>query len=1332
MEDDDEFGDLYTDVLMPFSSSTAPPPSHPPPIPHLHLPIDSNHQSRDGDNTLLGAPVSIPDAQTLASFKFHPPAAPAASLGSIPNRDDSAPEPMVLDSKQEPADGNDVVFDIEEGGSNAIEGSGLDDPIIPCLTESVRQGDSGRDNDGNDNGIEGGGQVEPEGEGDDWDSDSEDDLQIVLNDNNHGHMAMERGGMMGEDDDDDEDGDPLVIVADGDANQGIEEHDWGEGGGQGADGEGKEGADGEGKVGTAGISGGSVVVPKIGYSSHGFHPFHSQFKYVRPGAAPMPGATAGGPGGAPAQVRPVMGAMVGRGRGDWRPPGLKAGLPMQKGFHPSFGMPGWGNNTGRGFGGGLDFTLPSHKTIFEVDIDSFEEKPWKYPGVDLSDFFNFGLNEETWKDYCKQLEQRRLETTMQSKIRVYESGRTEQDYDPDLPPELAAATGQEIPADAANFAKPNGVQNDFTKGTVRIRPPIPTGRAIQVEGGSGERLPSIDTRPPRMRDSDAIIEIVCQDTLDDDSYTGNTVEDQIENDLQREDIRGDLASETNIVHEETEYVNGFPNAYSSRKREPVRSSVPEDDGILPISAEASRPYGPGSRSQSPTYHNVNFGSPNDERHRQGRARKRSPHTTPIRGKQDKFSDTHSDEEESVDSMDRKCPHLVRDAREISVERKGDVDDELELAGRSPDREKDVLMNDTHNDENPLDEKLSSLVHRRKLQEYEDGEDSMAARINENSEARSGSSRDYQKWRDGADDEVVQGGRSSQIAIAKKNLDEHDQNFLRKDSDARREIERSQIVGKPREGSYPPRDFDAGSSHNLHIKMEGFDRRRESGIPNVARQQREDDFHGRKSRTEDLRKRERDNEMSYRNRAKVRESERSDKEDYPPSRKQLDNGIYDAHHDKDASPRHRERSDNGKSRYETADDYDSKRRKDEEYLRRGNADKEAILHGNRESSSSRRKRERDEILEPCKRAEQQRIRDNFDHQSSRDKDEVHRERVEKQRERDEWLRPKQSHDECLSKREREEGRGTARSGHSSEDKAWVGRSRTKDEHKVSEKEYQLKETVRQNEHMKRRDRNGDESFSRHRGREDSYARGHQFTNDERKSRQERKSTRSEHPVNASDSQRGHEKRHKENTRKGRESEGGDQISLGSAKRNQEGLSGHYAETGLKSDEKNENPVHYNPSRKHREDASLNDQQKELKRGRSKLERWTSHKERDFSINSKSSTSSKIKEIGENNNIEASESNTTPDEPVENHSSDNKNVGEPETKDADTRPSEERHLDTVEKLKKRSERFKLPMPKEKDAVAIKMESEPLPSAKNETPAESEVKLERPARKRRWISK
>ena len=65
----------------------------------------------------------------------------------------------------------------------------------------------------------------------------------------------------------------------------------------------------------------------------------------------------------------------------------------------------------------------------------------------------------------------------------------------------------------------------------------------------------------------------------------------------------------------------------------------------------------------------------------------------------------------------------------------------------------------------------------------------------------------------------------------------------------------------------------------------------------------------------------------------------------------------------------------------------------------------------------------------------------------------------------------------------------RSGRGSEDKAWVSHTRAKDEYKGSEKEYQLRETVRRSEQVKRKDQNDDESSSVHRGREDSYSRGH---------------------------------------------------------------------------------------------------------------------------------------------------------------------------------------------------------------------------------------------------
>lgn len=48
-----------------------------------------------------------------------------------------------------------------------------------------------------------------------------------------------------------------------------------------------------------------------------------------------------------------------------------------------------------------------------------------------------------------------------------------QEYDPDLPPELAAATGiLDVPADNTNLGKPDIGQSDLTKGPARMRPPI--------------------------------------------------------------------------------------------------------------------------------------------------------------------------------------------------------------------------------------------------------------------------------------------------------------------------------------------------------------------------------------------------------------------------------------------------------------------------------------------------------------------------------------------------------------------------------------------------------------------------------------------------------------------------------------------------------------------------------------------------------------------------------------------------------------------------------------------------------------------------------------------
>lgn len=64
------------------------------------------------------------------------------------------------------------------------------------------------------------------------------------------------------------------------------------------------------------------------------------------------------------------------------------------------------------------------------------------PGADPADFFNYGLNINTWKEYVARIHQFRLEFTMQKKIQTYESSNDTPALDPDPPPELAAAVAQ--------------------------------------------------------------------------------------------------------------------------------------------------------------------------------------------------------------------------------------------------------------------------------------------------------------------------------------------------------------------------------------------------------------------------------------------------------------------------------------------------------------------------------------------------------------------------------------------------------------------------------------------------------------------------------------------------------------------------------------------------------------------------------------------------------------------------------------------------------------------------------------------------------------------------
>ncbi|XP_013399653.1 pre-mRNA 3'-end-processing factor FIP1 isoform X2 [Lingula anatina] len=51
-------------------------------------------------------------------------------------------------------------------------------------------------------------------------------------------------------------------------------------------------------------------------------------------------------------------------------------------------------------------------STLEFDIDSLknEEKPWRKPGADVTDYFNYGFNEDTWMQYCEKQRRMRLES----------------------------------------------------------------------------------------------------------------------------------------------------------------------------------------------------------------------------------------------------------------------------------------------------------------------------------------------------------------------------------------------------------------------------------------------------------------------------------------------------------------------------------------------------------------------------------------------------------------------------------------------------------------------------------------------------------------------------------------------------------------------------------------------------------------------------------------------------------------------------------------------------------------------------------------------------------
>uniref|UniRef100_A0A915BQ32 Pre-mRNA 3'-end-processing factor FIP1 n=1 Tax=Parascaris univalens TaxID=6257 RepID=A0A915BQ32_PARUN len=54
--------------------------------------------------------------------------------------------------------------------------------------------------------------------------------------------------------------------------------------------------------------------------------------------------------------------------------------------------------------------------IYDLDLAAMEDRPWRKPGADITDYFNYGFCEETWNMYCERQKKLRSEYGTQAAV----------------------------------------------------------------------------------------------------------------------------------------------------------------------------------------------------------------------------------------------------------------------------------------------------------------------------------------------------------------------------------------------------------------------------------------------------------------------------------------------------------------------------------------------------------------------------------------------------------------------------------------------------------------------------------------------------------------------------------------------------------------------------------------------------------------------------------------------------------------------------------------------------------------------------------------------------
>ncbi|KZT51225.1 Fip1-domain-containing protein [Calocera cornea HHB12733] len=127
----------------------------------------------------------------------------------------------------------------------------------------------------------------------------------------------------------------------------------------------------------------------------------------------------------------------------------------------------------------IDPTAPGMldaRSIYDVELQSLAEKPWRRPGSDLSDWFNYGFDEISWEAYClRKKELSELSAALKQNVIAY-TGMPENQLLA-LPPEMRT-----MAINSANMANamPLGVPQTMMGGMAGM----PTGDMMGM-GGMG-------------------------------------------------------------------------------------------------------------------------------------------------------------------------------------------------------------------------------------------------------------------------------------------------------------------------------------------------------------------------------------------------------------------------------------------------------------------------------------------------------------------------------------------------------------------------------------------------------------------------------------------------------------------------------------------------------------------------------------------------------------------------------------------------------------------------------------------------------------------------------